>query len=798
MKKILSLLTLTLFSSALFAAQSSRSDSIDIRHIKLELDVTDYTTKILKGHASLDIRSLINGQNAVKFDLQGFSVDSAKWDGQNVTYNLVGSTLTLTSPTTFNAMDSAVVEIFYQGVPPSDAYWGGFYYVGAYAFNLGVGFVSQPHSFGRAWHPCFDNMVERSSYEFFVRTTNDKRAVCNGILIDSVIQTNSDIIWHHKLDEHIPSYLASLAVSNYIIVEDELTGNNGITPVRIACEAIDTNNVDGSFAHLQQSFDCLEEHFGTHSWPHVGYSLVPFGGGAMEHATNIHIGKVYINGGLNYETLIAHELTHHWWGDLVTCSTVEDMWLNEGFASYGELLHTEKTYGAEAYKTAYKNLHYNVITTAHINDDGYRAISPMDSNYTYGTTVYSKGSDVIHSMRTYLGDSLFDDGLTAFLNANKFSAVSSTDLRDFLNVHTGVNMTNYFDDWIFQSGFPHYSIDSIQSTASASNYDVNVFIRHRKHEAPNYYNGVPLEIGVYDDNWNLYIYNIMFSGRCMQLNLQLPFDPTMIIIDPNSKISDAITEEDYIITGTGVKNMPQAKARVLIQNTLPLFDSTYLRIEHSWIPPDRFKTNPQNGYVLNNTRYWKIDGIDLDKIEGLVQFHYDGSGNSNYLDSSWVKNDEDSIALFYRKDLREEWTLVNDSLKVFNPNDKIGSTYIKEIKAGEYCFGIKRSGFVDPLQSDYASGNCQLVTKIEDRNLLMRDVKIYPNPTRGTLNIRAEEAMSGNVVLYTMNGQEALRSNLGKRKTLHIIDVSSLSKGIYFLNIINTKGEEYREKIIIQ
>jgi aminopeptidase N len=117
-------------------------------------------------------------------------------------------------------------------------------------------------------------------------------------------------------------------------VKQILVGNNGNTDAIIACEPADTNNVNGSFAHLQESFSMLEENFGTHSWPKVGYSLVPFNFGAMEHATNIHIGKPFIDGTLNYETLIAHELSHHWFGDLVTCSTAGDMWLNEGFASY--------------------------------------------------------------------------------------------------------------------------------------------------------------------------------------------------------------------------------------------------------------------------------------------------------------------------------------------------------------------------------------------------------------------------------------------------------------------------------
>ena len=456
MKRAFLVLVSFVFISQSFGASILRSDSIDIKRTVLRCDITDFVTKQIKGHANILIESKINGQSQVTFDLEGLQVDSIFWNGNVTIYNHSGMYLNITSPTSFNQNDTAIVDIYYSGVPQQDPTWGGYYFTGNYSFQMGVGFNAQPHSVGRFWHPCFDNFVERSPYEFYITTDATKMAVTNGLFIDSFIKTNGDILWHYKLNEEIPSYLSAVAVSNYVWVKKTLTGNNGPTPAWIAAQAADTNKVNGSFGNLQSSFSMLEKNFGTHSFPKVGYTLVPFSAGAMEHATNIHIGTAFIDGGLTYETLIAHELAHHWWGDLVTCRTDGDMWLNEGWASYAESLHQEFTYGNSEYKASVRANHYSVLNSAHISDDGYKAISPMDSLHTYGPTVYNKGADVIHTLRTYLGDSMFFNGTTAFLNTNKFKDISSNDLRDFLSTYTSINMSDYFNDWIFSSWVPTF------------------------------------------------------------------------------------------------------------------------------------------------------------------------------------------------------------------------------------------------------------------------------------------------------------------------------------------------------
>lgn len=798
MKRSLLLFLSLLFLGQSYAAHILRSDSIDIKKTIIHCDITDFVTKQIKAHANISIESKINGQTQVLFDLEGLQVDSVRWNGNNTPFSLSGFYLTINTPSSFNQGDTANLDIYYQGQPLQDATWGGYYFVGNYSFQMGVGFNAQPHSFGRTWHPCFDNMVERSPYEFYITTESNKMAVTNGLFLDSTTNTNGDIIWHYKLDEEIPSYLAAVAVSDYVWVKKTLTGNNGPTPAWIAAPAVDTNKVNGSFANLQSSYSMLEQHFGTHSFPKVGYTLVPFSAGAMEHATNIHIGTAFINGGLSYETLIAHELAHHWWGDLVTCRTVQDMWLNEGWASYAEQLHQEFTYDRFAYLEAYRANHFSVLSSAHISDDGYKAISPMDSLHTYGATVYNKGADMIHTLRSYLGDSLFFNGTTAFLNANKFKDISSYDLRDFLSTYTGFNMNDYFDDWIFQSGFPHYSIDSSSINNNGGNFETDVYLRHRKHQAPNYYNNVPVEIGFYDAGFNRHTYKMNFVNRCMHFNVRLGFEPQMIVIDPEQKLSDAITEDEVTIKNSTIYPMENSKSRIIVRSLNNPSDSSLVRIEHNWIAPDRFTQNPGNGYVLNDVRYWTVGGINLQNISnGVLQFIYNGTSADNYIDSSWIKNSEDSIRLFYRKDASQNWTFANDSIVTGNVNNKIGVAYVKEIKAGEYCFGIQRSNYIDPLVSDIATGPCNVVTNTTAIKPQKSDFEFYPNPTNHYIIISATERFQGYFQINDLNGKTLDKRRIALGNSLNRVNLPELAPGVYFIQLFNQKTH-ISKKIVIK
>ena len=148
----------------------------------------------------------------------------------------------------------------------------------------------------------------------------------------------------------MPAYLISVGVGNYVFVKDGFTNYLGDTiPVWLAARPTDTTNLKNSFINLEAAFDIYESKWGPYRWDRVGYELESMNSGAMEHAMNIGFPVAAADGSLAWQSVMEHELSHHWFGNLVTCRTAEDMWINEGFASYCEHIFDENFSGRATY-----------------------------------------------------------------------------------------------------------------------------------------------------------------------------------------------------------------------------------------------------------------------------------------------------------------------------------------------------------------------------------------------------------------------------------------------------------------
>ncbi|MBL4668286.1 MAG: M1 family metallopeptidase, partial [Flavobacteriales bacterium] len=382
MKKSFLFITIMLIGFCIQAQQTTnnkalnnRSDTINILNYQINLDITNFLGKIIKGNCVITFTPKINGISFINLDLQGLNVDSITSNGSVLTFIHNDTLLNITLPNSLNVSDTSNLTVYYSGTPQTDpSGWGGFYFQSGYAFNLGVGFQDNPHVYGRIWFPCFDNFVEKSTYEFNIITSNGKKAHCNGKLISEINIGGDTITRKWVLNEEIPTYLACVAIANYTTVHQIFNGINGTIPVELVAVSSDTTNMKNSFINLNNALDAYETSYGPYLWNKIGFSVVPFSGGAMEHATNIAYPKNSVNGNLGSETLMAHEFSHHWWGDLVTCETPEDMWINEGIAVYSEHLFLEKIYGYETALAEIKRNHKYVIQKIHLNEGGFRAI----------------------------------------------------------------------------------------------------------------------------------------------------------------------------------------------------------------------------------------------------------------------------------------------------------------------------------------------------------------------------------------------------------------------------------------
>ena len=773
--------SLAVASSIYYSSENLRSDTFDIIKYTINLDITDFANQKIKGNTIVRYAPKLNGQTQISLDLLKLTIDSITQNSTHLTYTYNDTLLRIILPSMVNTIDTSDLVVYYHGKPQGDpAGWGGFSFSGNYAYNLGVGFGAKPHNYGRVWFPCFDNFVEKSLYEFNITTVLAKTSFCNGVLVSDI--TNGAV--HTRkwvLNKEIPSYLASVAVADYTQVNWNIAAANGNLPVVLAARPTDTTALKNGFVHLPNAVLGFENYYGPYMWNRVGYCLVPFNSGAMEHATNISYPQAAT--GIAYESeLMAHELSHHWWGDLMTCETQEDMWLNEGMASYSERLFLEWTYNYGKYIAEVKTIHDDIVKYIHLREKGFRAISGVPHQYTYGDHVYKKGSDVAHTLRSYMGDASFFAGLKYVLQQKAYKNMNSLEFRDLLETSSGLNLHDFFDNWVMNGGWPHFSIDSVRTIGSAAPYTSVIYVKQKLFGAPNLFSNVPLEISFMDAAWNKEIKTITMTGATKSFTVQTNILPVYAGMNVDSKISDAISSEYKTIKTNSNITYGLGRATILVSNKGA--DSSFVRIEHNIASPDPLQSNPNN-YRLNPQHYWKVDGILSNGFAAKLRFNYDGSktmsGNS-YLDTNLILINADSLILLYRKNAGDDWKEVTHYSRL-TLGAKAGIFTVDTFKLGEYVF---------------ANGHSNILTSLKEKQKEVVELNLYPNPSSKILNVDIGNyrTTSGACVdIYDMQGK--MVKHVPSISSENSISIEDLAPGQYILNLVDNNKKVISKSFVV-
>ncbi len=773
------LLSILLFVS--FNILAMRVDSFSMVHTKLFLKVRNFSAKQLEGKVELTLKLKVN-TNQLRFDLKQLQVDSVVHKQNKINHNHTLESVVVQLPQTYNTGDTLTVEIYYHGTPAADpSGWGGFYFSGDYAFNLGVGFAVYPHTFGRAWMPCVDEFPMKSPYEMFIETDTNYVAACNGVLMDTKRQGDG-LIWHYLESVPMSVYLASVSVSKFSILKSNYTGISSSFPVEVFYKASDSLRVKGAFVNLPDAIRFFEEAFGPQPYSKVGYNLVPFSSGAMEHAGNITYPNVYADGTASYEKLMAHELSHHWWGNLVTCDNAGDMWLNEGWASYCEHFFTEKLRGRAAYDASVLENHFYVLRYAHIIDGKVYSLTNIPETVTYGTHVYKKGADVVHSLRGVLGDSLFFSLCKQYQQHYRLKNASSVDMRNFFRDHGGNALAeSFFNHFVLDIGFPHIVL-SKQIHSGNGPFKLKVYTEQKPRFKTTPYQNLPVEIRFFKDRWTFKDSVIIVNNVVDSFEFVLPFKPVFVCLDYRGILSDAITDRVITVGNSGSFDLPETLCKLTVNKSK---DSSLIRVEHHWVGPEKFVI----GYPkMSNYRYITLDGVWSDSLDMDMEMTYDGrqgstSSNAGYLDHTLIFKTEDSLTVLYRAfpgDYWREWT--DFQLVAGNKNDKTGKIVLKHVKKGDYVpamrdksLGIK-PGEVDPYFS------------------------IKPNPSESKCTVfRLTDKLEDAVIeVYDINGRLVHSANIQANTVSHDIDTQTWAAGQYTVRITGVKYSTILKLVVVK
>lgn len=792
-------ITFLLFSLVAFSIATqaqSRLDSVDITHYSIHLRIKQ-VDKTIAGYTDISIVSKKNNIQNVTLDLLKLQIDSVMWDNAIATYQYNDTALRIIHASNFNTGNTATIRVYYHGNPVSDTKWGGFYFTGVYAFNMGVGFDAEPNSFGRVWFPCYDDFKSRATFDFYITAENNLTANCNGLLQSKTDIGNGLSTWHWKEIRRTPVYLVSVAVAPYASIKwtykSRVTNKN--IPVELYALPADTAKMRASFKNMDSAIAIYEDIFGPYPFDRIGYNIVPFNGGAMEHTGNIAYPLFAIDGNLTYETMMAHEFAHSWFGGLYNCATSSDMWLNEGWANYCEHLFTERMYGREAFLKAVRANHKSVIQFAHLRENGYRSVSNMPHAFTYGVHTYNKGSDVIHSLRGT--NSLMMQRMQSnFRNHNQYgwlpyySSWSAADFNQLLSTRTSSTTQFDYSVWYNATSFPHFRIKTIGVQNLSNDTDVTIFIDRDPSlygDTADYYRqetrAVLLKINVFGKKWER-VDTFLFLDLQWEMKLRLKFKPEFVCLDFDEQLNDAVTSMYQTATQNDSLDFEEALMRLKI-NTCA--DSALVRVEHHWYPADqRYCKIP--GLFVSNYRYWTVDGIWPGNFNATAYITYDGRkpvnfGATGYLDHTFIRKTEDSLVLLYRPNAISDWQLYSDIVKTTgSKTDKYGNIRINNLKKGEYALGMYDISLGVPSVPPAPA----------------RKINVFPNPSEGRLHINWENMDAALVYISDITGRNVAAVAPLKNAVSAEISLTHLPAGMYFVSVRNSENVNFTEKIILK
>lgn len=781
MKRTVLAITMCLFcfSSLFLGAQDQelKSDSLDVLNYTINLNEINFSTFTIDACTQIEITAKQDGITALPFDLLQLEIASITIDGSNVadySYNDTLLIIPLASP--INIDDTLDVEVCYSGNPQIESYgWGGFHFNSNYAYNLGVGFAADPHNYGRVWFPCFDEFHDRATYDIFATIPEDKTVVCGGEKVNEINNGNGTKTVHWNLDKSIPTYLASIAVDDYVQLTQDYYGIQDTFPLDMYVRQNNVEDAEASFINLPQIVEAFEYYFGAYPWNRVGFVSTDIG--SMEHATNIAYSRSAINGNLNYEWLIAHELSHMWFGDKVTCASGWDMWMNEGWAVFCESVYKEYVYGKDAYDEYQREKQIDVIRSCHTADGGYYPIYGLSHDLTYGETVYQKGGCIVHTMRGYMGDDLFFPTVRAYLEEYAYDYATTEDMKNFFSDFSGIDMTDFFDGWVYAEGFPHFSVDSFIVEQNGTNYNVDVYMRQKLNHAPEFYNSNRVPVTLMSNNWEHFTDTLYFSGQTGMNSFEVPFQPDFILVDLDNAMIDAVTDDAQVINATGEHIFTNTYFRIDVQD---ISDSVFIHAQHNWVAPDTMKTYTE-GLVFSDRRYYRVEGTFPDDFTAKGLFYY----NFGLFDQSISTTILDSLTLLYRRDATQDWIELDYTR---DGTASFGFIITDNLMPGEYTIAL--------WEPNEGVNDLKRSAKKEDF------IKIFPNPSDNTFNFafnNTERVLPlENLMLKIYDPTSRLIEEIEVGNSNGTIRWAPQSKasGVYYVNLISNNQVLQTEKII--
>lgn len=473
----------------LLATPSNQRD-YDVFYYRIDIAI-DENTETVGGDVTMGATSRVDGLTNIDIDLyDNMQVDSVRSSGQPISFSRSNNVLTATLPAPVGRGENFAVRVFYMGTPQSLG-WGSF----GFDWHQGnpiIWSLSEPEA-ARTWWPCNDDPSDKADSVDIHLTVSDNLIASSQGSLESVVDNGDGTkTFHWKEKFPITTYLVSVAISNYEVIEDwYITAGGDSMPVNHYVYPESYNEALEDFNVTVPMIEAFVEVFGEYPFLNEKYAHSEFPwGGAMEHQTNCSYGTWLIMGNHWFDMIVAHELAHQWWGDMVTCETWLDIWLNEGFASYGEAVWAEHLGGFSMYRS------YMIELDDYFSGGNFPG--PLyDPDDTFNNTVYNKGAWALHMLRHVLGDESFFQVLWDYGHDPDlaYGTATTAEFQELAETTSGVDLDWFFQEWVYGENRPSYEY-WWRADSSGSGYELTVHIDQVQTNAPVFRMPIDLQVEV--------------------------------------------------------------------------------------------------------------------------------------------------------------------------------------------------------------------------------------------------------------------------------------------------------------
>lgn len=407
------------------------SPGVDVSHYTIDLVLDDTLARFVTATTTIEAVATTD-LTTIALDFVGMEVDGVTVDGNVAVAERSASKLTITPPAPIPSGEDFTIGVTYHGTPSSVL-------VDSIGIRAGwtvvgdVAYVFAEPDGARTWFPGSDHPSDKATFTIRATVPAGLTAVSNGDLVDTSSSTAGDtFVW--EMDDPMATYLATLAVGRY--TRHEAAGPDGVELRDYVLDAY-----PAAFTHTGEMLALFSDWFGPYPFSAYGHVIVPGFPAAMETQTMSMMGA-----GLIDTAVVAHELAHQWFGDSVTPATWQDIWLNEGFATFGEILWMEAEMGAAPARAYARSLH----------GIGLEAIADPGISGLFGAAVYWRGGLTLYALRAEVGDDTMRAILTTYHDRFRHGNASTADFIAVAEEVSGRDLADFFRSWLEDAAMPPF------------------------------------------------------------------------------------------------------------------------------------------------------------------------------------------------------------------------------------------------------------------------------------------------------------------------------------------------------